>query len=152
MEPHHQRPAARHARASSSYQDFSDFNFFRDFERDFDRNTLRFIDSRAFVTGNWGPHLLNLLLNRPRDVRQPSRYDTVTQRKLPELEYRLRSTRLGQHAVLPAGRQLGDYLDVSRRPGAYEGHLRALRPFPQLTLPVPHVPLAQPLASPAASG
>src|SRR6185436_18414129 len=46
-----------------NFQEFSDFNFFRDFERDFDRNSLRFLDSRAFVTGNWGPHLLNFLLN-----------------------------------------------------------------------------------------
>ena len=74
------------------YQNYSDFNFFRDFERSFDQNTLRFIDSRGFLTGNWGAHLFNLLLNsRETFINQST---TVTQRKLPELQYKLRSTRI----------------------------------------------------------
>ena len=40
--------------------EYSDFQFFQDFERDFDRNSRRFEESQAFVTGNWGTHLVNL--------------------------------------------------------------------------------------------
>ncbi|MEA2603590.1 MAG: LPS-assembly protein [Acidobacteriota bacterium] len=119
------------------YQDFSDFNFFRDFERSFDRNTLRFIDSRAFVTGNWGPHLFNLLLNsRETFINQA---DTVVQRKLPELEYRLRQTRVGRTPFYLELDSSVDYLDIAR-PNSYSGQYGRFDLFPQVTLPVRTVP------------
>jgi LPS-assembly protein len=120
-----------------NYQDFSDFNFFRDFERDFDRNTLRFLDSRAFVTGNWGPHLLNFLVNDRETF--VSFADTVDQRKLPEVEYRLRSTRLGRTPLYLQFQGSASYLDLSR-PGAYEGSYGRVDAFPQLTLPIRSFP------------
>jgi LPS-assembly protein len=124
-------------RAVIQYQDFSDFNFFRDFERSFDRNTLRFIDSRAFVTGNWGPHLFNLLLNsRETFVNQDN---TVVQRKLPELEYRLRQTRIGRTPLYLELDSSVDYLDIAR-PSSYSGRYGRFDLFPQVTLPVRTVP------------
>jgi LPS-assembly protein len=120
-----------------NYQDFSDFNFFRDFERDFDRNTLRFLDSRAFVTGNWGPHLLNFLVNDRETF--VSFADTVDQRKLPEVEYRLRSTRLGRTPLYLQFQGSASYLDLAR-PGAYEGTYGRVDAFPQLTLPIRSFP------------
>ncbi len=124
-------------RAVVQYQDFSDFNFFRDFERSFDRNTLRFIDSRAFVAGNWGPHLFNLLLNsRETFVNQ---IDTVVQRKLPELEYRLRQTRVGRTPFYLELDTSVDYLDIAR-PNSYDGKYGRFDLFPQVTLPVRTVP------------
>lgn len=119
------------------YQNFSDFNFFRDFERDFDRNTLRFLDSRAFVAGNWGPHLLNFLVNdRETFVNQS---DQVVQRKLPEVEYRLRSTRIGHTPLYMQFQGSASYLDLFR-PGAYEGQYGRIDAFPQLTLPIRSFP------------
>jgi LPS-assembly protein len=120
-----------------NYQDFSDFNFFRDFERDFDRNTLRFLDSRAFVTGNWGPHLLNFLVNDRETFVTFD--DTVDQRKLPEVEYRLRSTRLGRTPLYLQFQGSASYLDLAR-PGAYEGSYGRVDAFPQLTLPIRSFP------------
>lgn len=126
-------------RGAVQYQDFSDFEFFRDFERDFDRNTLRFIDSRAFLTGNWGPHLLNLLLNqRETFVGQgaaTSDSETVDQAKLPELEYRLRSTRIGRTPLYAEFEGSASFLDITR-PGSYSGSYGRIDLFPQLTLPV----------------
>ncbi len=74
------------------YIDYSDFNFFRDFERDFDEIAVRTIWSSGFLTGNWGPHGFNLLI----DDRETFINDevSVVQRQLPEVEYRLRPTRL----------------------------------------------------------
>jgi LPS-assembly protein len=120
-----------------NYQDFSDFNFFRDFERDFDRNTLRFLDSRAFVTGNWGPHLLNFLLNDRETFVNAS--DRVEQRKLPEVEYRLRSTRIGHTPLYMSFQGSASYLDLAR-PGSYEGTYGRIDAFPQLTLPIRSFP------------
>jgi LPS-assembly protein len=123
-----------------NYQDFSDFNFFRDFERDFDRNTLRFIDSRAFVTGNWGPHLLNILLNdRETFVGANNNDDTVQQVKLPEIEYRLRNTRIGRLPLYAQFQGSASYLDLSR-PSSYAGQYGRFDAFPQLTLPIRSVP------------
>ena len=117
------------------YQDYSDFNFFRDFERDFDRNTLRFIDSRAFVTGNWGPHLLNLLLD-DRETFVNLQSDTLVQRRLPELEYRLRSTQIGKTPFYLELDSSLDYLDIVAARAATRAQYGRFDLFPQLTLPV----------------
>lgn len=123
-----------------NYQDFSDFNFFRDFERDFDRNTLRFIDSRAFVTGNWGPHLVNFLVqDRETFIGQTIEAPTIQQRKLPELEYRLRSTRIGRLPLYMQFLGSASFLDLTR-PNQYSGQYGRLDAFPQLTLPIRSVP------------
>ena len=124
-------------RAVVQYQDFSDFNFFRDFERSFDRNTLRFIDSRAFVSGNWGPHLFNLLLTSREAFTDQG--NTVVQRKLPELEYRLRQTRIGRTPFYLELDSSVDYLDIDR-PTSYSGQYGRFDLFPQLTLPLRTVP------------
>lgn len=123
-----------------NYLDFSDFNFFRDFERDFDRNTLRFIDSRAFTTGNWGPHLLNILVNsRETFVGSGEEDIRVEQRRLPEVEYRLRSTRLGRLPLYAQFLGSVSYLDLVR-PDAYAGKYGRVDLFPQVTLPIRSVP------------
>ena len=121
------------------YQDFSDFNFFRDFERDYDRNTQRFITSRAFLTGNWGPHLLNVLLDS-REVFLNQQEDTLTQRKLPEIKYSLRSTRIAKSPFYLQVDSSVDYLSIDRpgsgQPGTYTGQYGRFDLFPQITLPV----------------
>ena len=123
-----------------NFLDFSDFNFFRDFERDFDRNTLRFIDSRAFATGNWGSHLLNILVNsRETFVGSADNDVRVEQRKLPEVEYRLRSTRLGRVPLYAQFQGSASYLDLVR-PNSYSGKYGRIDAFPQLTLPIRSVP------------
>jgi len=123
-----------------NFLDFSDFNFFRDFERDFDRNTLRFIDSRAFATGNWGPHLLNVLINSRETFVGSGESDVrVEQRKLPEVEYRLRSTRLGKMPLYAQFQGSASYLDLVR-PNSYSAKYGRVDAFPQLTLPIKSVP------------
>ncbi|HYH45448.1 MAG TPA: LPS assembly protein LptD, partial [Thermoanaerobaculia bacterium] len=123
-----------------NFLDFSDFNFFRDFERDFDRNTLRFIDSRAFATGNWGSHLLNILVNsRETFVGSADTDIRVEQRKLPEVEYRLRSTRLGKVPLYAQFQGSASFLDLVR-PNSYGGQYGRVDAFPQLTLPIRSVP------------
>lgn len=123
-----------------NFLDFSDFRFFQDFERDFDRNTLRFIDSRAFATGNWGPHLLNVLVNSRETFVGTGLTDIrVEQRRLPEIEYRLRSTRLGRLPLYGQFQGSASYLDLVR-PNSYSGRYGRIDAFPQLTLPIRSVP------------
>lgn len=90
-------------RGGLNYQAFSDFNFFKDFERDFDRNTQRFIYSNGFLTKNTGPHLFNFQVDEREvlvGVNQGG--ENIIQRRLPEFEYRLRQTRLLNRLYLQA--------------------------------------------------
>jgi lipopolysaccharide assembly outer membrane protein LptD (OstA) len=124
-------------RAVIHYQDYSDFNFFRDFERSFDQNTLRFIDSRGFITGNWGANLVNLLFSSRETFIDLN--TTVTQRKLPELQYKLRSTKVFNTPFYLQVDSSLDYFDLDR-PGTYTGKYGRFDLFPQVTLPVRSVP------------
>ncbi|HEV3458518.1 MAG TPA: LPS assembly protein LptD [Thermoanaerobaculia bacterium] len=119
------------------YQKYSDFNYLRDFEHDFDTSSLRFIDSRGFLTGNWGPNLLNILVN-DRQILFNNGTDFVSdvdQKKLPEVEYQLRSTKLGPTPFYLQMDNFLDYLDINR-PSSYSGQYGRIDLFPQLTLPV----------------
>jgi len=123
-------------RAVVSVLRFSDFNFPRDFERDFSINTLRTVYSKGFITGNWGPHLLNFLVDDRQTLLgfTPSGDFNVTeQRKLPELEYRLRSTELGHTNLYLQLRSSVDQLDVAQKGLGSYGRADF---FPQLTLPI----------------
>lgn len=120
-------------RAVVAYEDFSDFNFFRDFERDFDRNSFRFQDSRAFLAGNWGPQSLNVLLNDRKIFVGTGQF--VTQRKLPEIDYSIRSTRIGKLPLYLQAQNSVSYLDLER-PGSTTGKYGRVDLFPQLTVPV----------------
>jgi lipopolysaccharide assembly outer membrane protein LptD (OstA) len=81
-------------RAQVNYRDFSDFDFFRDFERNFNDITIRSLYSNGFVTGNWGSHSLNIMADeRETFIRNGVQ---VNQRQLPEVEYRLRPRQVGR--------------------------------------------------------
>jgi LPS-assembly protein len=124
-------------RGAVQVQEYSDFNFFRDFERDFDRNTQRFIDSRAFVTGNWGPHLLNAQLSSRETFIDFDQ--TIDQLRLPEIEYRLRQTRIGRTPFYLQALSSLNYLDI-KRPNSYDGQYGRADLFPQVTLPIKTFP------------
>jgi LPS-assembly protein len=118
-----------------NYEDYSDFNFFRDFERDLDRNAQRSIYSQAFVSGNWGPHLVNLLADDRQTIVGGTGGEFAELRKLPSLEYRLRSTRVGRTPLYIQGQGSVAYLDL-QRPDSYSGSYGRVDLFPQLSLPL----------------
>lgn len=124
-------------RGAATLRKTSDFDFFRDFERDFDRASRRFEESRAFVSGNWGPHLLNIEATERETffTGAPNGVD----RRLPEIEYRLRSTELGNTPlVLKVDSSLG-YLSVDRS-AAYQSDYGRFDVQPELSLPLSPVP------------
>ena len=119
------------------YRKYSDFDYLRDFERDFDTSSLRFIDSRAFLTGNWGPNLLNVLLNDRQILfnNGANFVSDVDQKKLPEVEYQVRSTKIGPTPFYLQMDDFLDYLEINR-PQSYSGSYGRFDLFPQITLPV----------------
>jgi len=76
------------------YQNFSDFDFFRDFERDFSNVAIRRLRSEGFLTGSWGQQSFTLLVDQNETFIADD--DITTARRLPEAEYRLRPTQLGR--------------------------------------------------------
>jgi len=122
-----------------SYHDFSDFQFFRDFERDFDRNTIRSLESHGFVTGNWGAHSLNVLVNDQETFLAPATATnaerTIRQSKLPEIEYRLRPTQLGRLPFYLGVESSLSYLSIDRQRNYNDSYGR-FDLFPQLTVPL----------------
>lgn len=126
-----------------SYHDFSDFEFFRDFERDFDRNTIRSLESRGFLSGNWGSHSLNVLVLDqetflgPAVGGNPARI--ISQSKLPEIEYRLRPTRLAGLPLYLEALSSVSYLSLDRQRNYNDSYGR-VDLFPRLTMPIRTVP------------
>ncbi|MEM1178672.1 MAG: LPS assembly protein LptD [Acidobacteriota bacterium] len=76
---------------------YSDFDYLRDVERNFDRQTRSYTYSNAFLSANEGPHSFNLMVDQ-RELINSNRTRN-TRRQLPELEYRLRPTQLGSLPV-----------------------------------------------------
>ena len=118
-------------------RDFSDFNFFRDFERDFNNASIRRIESSAFLSGTWGAHSLNILLSENEAFYSGG--NSVIGRQLPEVEYRLRNQQLGSlpiyldllSSVNYINKQIGNVLD--------ETYGRADL-LPQVTVPLSTLP------------
>ncbi len=119
------------------YSDFSDFEFFRDFERNFNDISLRTLYSGGFLSGNWGSHSLNVIADeRETFIRSGV---TVTQRQLPEVEYRLRPTRLGKLPLYLSILSSINQFEVERTNFLSASYARADL-LPTLTLPVSTVP------------
>jgi len=123
------------------YTDYSDFQFFQDFERDFDRNSRRFEESRAFLTGNWGTHLVNLQVTS-RDTFAGNRVNT--DRELPSLQYRLRSTPIVTTPLWDTPLYLtvdssAGYLSIDRS-DTFQADYGRLDLFPQVSFPVEPAP------------
>ncbi len=116
------------------FEDVSDFDFFRDFERRVDRNSMRQLYSTAFASRNWGSQSLNVQLDQRKTFISASR--EVQLRQLPEIEYKLRSTRLGGSPLYFQVKSSLHYLDTNRsarRIGRYgRAHLE-----PEISVPIP---------------
>lgn len=77
--------------------DFSDFNFFRDFSRNFDAINVRNIQSSGYLQGSWGKHAATLLVeNQEQFIRTGV---TRSRRQLPEIEYSLRNLQIANLPV-----------------------------------------------------
>ena len=118
-------------------RDFSDFNFFRDFERDFNNASIRRVESTGFLAGNWGAHSLSILLNENEAFYSGG--SNVIGRQLPEVEYRLRSKQLGSLPLYLDLLSSINYISIERVGLLNETYSRADL-FPRLTVPLSTLP------------
>jgi LPS-assembly protein len=117
-----------------AYRDFSDFDFFQDFDRDRTQVALRTLYSNAFLAGSWGPHSINLLVD-DRQTFLGAANGVVEQRQLPELEYRLRSSQLGKTPLYLKALASASLLEVERS-ATYAARYSRVDLFPELSLPL----------------
>ncbi len=134
---HESRALFGSMRGVVSYRDYSDFEFFRDFERGLNEATLRTLYSQAFLTGSWGPQSLNILLDDRRTFISSD--SIVRQRQLPEIEYRVRPVKLGRTPLYLELQSSANYFSVDRSASYSDTYGRADL-FPELSLPLRTVP------------
>lgn len=78
-------------------QEYSDFDYRQDFERDVRRQTNPRIYSNAFLTRSAGPYSFNLMVDQLDRIQRNGNGDL--RRQLPEVEFRMRPTRLGNSQI-----------------------------------------------------
>ena len=115
-------------------EDVSDFDFFRDFERRVDRNSRRQLYSTAFISGNWDNQSLNVQFDQRKTFITAER--EVQLRQLPEIEYKLRSTRLGESPLYVKVKSSLHYLDTNRSARRTGRYARA-NLEPEISVPIP---------------
>ncbi|KAB2963368.1 MAG: LPS-assembly protein LptD, partial [Thermoanaerobaculia bacterium] len=116
-----------------AFEDYSDYDYFRQFERAERQNTKRFLYSNAFLSGTWGAHSLNLLVDDRETFVSEER--TTTQRQLPELTYRMTKLKLGDTRLYLSLDSTASYLQSSST-GLYDAGYGRFDLSPSLTLPV----------------
>lgn len=120
----------------------SDLDFFQRYERSFDRSAQRQLYSHITLSRTVGPQVLNLRLDHRRSffgTIGTASSDRVTFDKLPELEYRLRSTRIGRTPFYISAVVVADKLRVDRS-STLRGSYYRFDAFPTITLLTPGLP------------
>lgn len=99
-------------RAVVSFQDYSDFDYLQDFERNVNRQTRSFIYSNAFLSGNFGQQSINIMVDKKDRIQANGLVDERLQ--LPDIEYRVRPTRLGSTPIYFSLKSSLNYFSVRR--------------------------------------
>lgn len=116
-------------------EDLSDDEFFKQFERTFIENTRRQTYSSIYLTRSWGPASLNL-----RSDTRTTFFDTydVQLTQLPEVELRVRPTRIGRSTFYWSLISSANYFDVDKGNELVSKYGRAdAKPEISMTLPGP---------------
>jgi len=122
-------------RLLAELEDLSDVDFFREFERSFDRNTMRYLYSYVYMTRSWGATSLNLRADRRTTFLSSG---DVVMSQLPEIELRVRPRRVGRTALYWSLISSLNVFDVDRG-GDLKGTYGRVDVFPSVsyTLPSP---------------
>jgi LPS-assembly protein len=98
-------------RMMAAAENLSDVDFFQEFDRTYDETTRRDLYSFIYLTRSRGTYALNLRADRRVTFFQT---DDVTLMQLPEVELRVRSTRIGQSSFYWDLISSVNYFDVDR--------------------------------------
>ncbi len=120
--------------------DVSDLDFFQRFERTFDQNAMRTLFSFLTLTRSWGPQTFNLRADhRETYFSSAANATAVVLERRPELEYRLRSTRIGHTPLYLSLVGVVDQFAIDRS-ATLAGTYARFDLFPTLSLLTPGLP------------
>lgn len=113
--------------------ELSDNDFFQEFENTVQSNTRRSLYSQFFMTRSSGPGILNIRFDRRVTFLST---EDVTLHQLPEVEYRVRSTRVGNSSFFWNLITSANLFDVDRG-GDLKGSYGRVDLFPEISYTVP---------------
>ncbi|MEP0775438.1 MAG: LPS-assembly protein LptD [Acidobacteriota bacterium] len=117
--------------------ELSNLDFFQSFERSFERNAQRTLYSHLTLSRSWGPQTANLKIDHQRTFFDSGqRRQVVVLDRLPELEYRLRASRLGTTPIYASAVGTANHFRVDRQAGLRAQYQR-LDLYPTLALLLP---------------
>jgi len=120
--------------------ELSNLDFFQSFERSFERNAQRTLYSHATLSRSWGPQTINLKIDHHRTFfGSGARRQEVVLDRLPELEYRLRASRIGTTPLYASAVATANHLGVNRL-GSLKANYQRLDIFPTVALLLPGFP------------
>ncbi len=123
--------------ARAELLDYSDIDFFQRFEKTFDRNTLRSIYSFGTISRTWGPQALNFKIDSRKTFFESTTGSTnaprVVLERQPEIEYRLRSTRILESPFYVSLNATADRFRVERS-ATLRGSYARVDAFPAVSL------------------
>ncbi len=120
--------------------ELSNLDFFQSFERSFERNAQRTLYSHATLSRTWGPQTANLKIDHHRTFfGSGARRQEVVLDRLPELEYRLRASRIGMTPLYVSAVGTANHLGVDRF-ASLKANYQRLDIFPTLSLLLPGLP------------
>ena len=124
-------------RGAVVFEDASDFDYYRDFEREIRNSSRRSLSSYGFLTKNWGRQSLNIIVDQRETLLRSEK--TVTLRQLPEIEYSMRATQLG-NTPLYFGLNSAMHYFQNERADVFDITYSRFNIAPVLTLPVSLAP------------
>jgi LPS-assembly protein len=123
---------------NASLDEVSDIDFFRQFEHDITQLSGT-LDSYAVLTRSWGPQALNFRTERTRQFStNPTTLTTTDEydlERLGEVEYRLRSTRIGETPLYVTAVASADAFRIHR--ASQQGTYDRFDLFPNVSLLAP---------------
>lgn len=120
-------------RGVAHYEDYSDFRFFRDFERQLNAKARSSVYSNAFVSGNWGSQSFHMMVDRRENFITEGQVVELSQ--LPEIEYEIRPAKLGPTPLYFSLDSAFHYFSVDRT-ATYRGDYSRFHLRPQVKLPL----------------
>ncbi len=123
-------------RMLAEVHDVSDIDFFREFERSYDRNTLRSLYSYIYLTRSLGTGSLNIRLDHRTTYLSSG---DIVLSQLPEVELRVRPTRVGHSQLYWSLISSLNLFDVDRGGELSQTYARA-DVFPRLSWSLPGPP------------
>jgi LPS-assembly protein len=117
-----------------SLNQYSDYDFFRQFQRLEGENTRRFLYSNAFLSGDWGAQSLSMQIDQ-RETFLGEGDTSSIQRKLPEVNFQLRKLKLGGVPLYLSMNSTASYLQ-STTDDLFDVSYGRFDLAPELTLPL----------------